>query len=198
MYENIVAGVLIGLIILSVATANYVIDKSVLSVPLGTYVINNITFIFADKTPSNCANSSASGCAYISDKTVYLINHDYISYDSMKHLCNHELCHIYLSSSESVCTYFPGTFWECDDLLEQVKLRNEFPGNSGNIISLKGYHENGWTKAVYNGTHLQNHYIKCMNSKVMNITPVAEAIIYVGSGWEYPDYIPQEWIDKWC
>jgi len=98
-----------------------VIDYVEIEFPARTYRINNITFVFSDKVPSNCANSTASGCAYIQNKTIYMLNHSYIGWNGFLSLCSHELCHIYISEKENICSNFPNVFWECNELMEEVK-----------------------------------------------------------------------------
>ena len=97
------------------------IDYVEVEFPAGTYRINDITFVFSGKVPSNCANSTASGCAYIWNKTVYMVNHGYIGWSGFLSLCNHELCHIYISEKENICSGFPNVFWECNELMEKIK-----------------------------------------------------------------------------
>ena len=98
-----------------------VIDYVEIEFPARTYRINNITFVFSDKVPSNCANSTASGCAYTWNKTVYMVNHSYIGWNGVLGLCNHELCHIHISESEEICNNFPNIFSECNELINIIK-----------------------------------------------------------------------------
>ena len=123
MLENIIAGILIGLIILSAATVNHVVEESIVDVPIGYHKIGNITFVFVDKVPYDCAQSKASGCAFYWNNTVFLINHDYLGYEGLRSLCNHELCHIYKSLEENICiddTMLGVSYWECDELVKRV------------------------------------------------------------------------------
>ena len=43
----------------------------------------------------------------------------------------------------------------------------------------------GWTKAVYDGLYLQDYYILCNESVMINATPMGNKI-YVGKNWTDP------------
>jgi uncharacterized membrane protein SirB2 len=54
-----------------------------------------------------------------------------------------------------------------------------------------------WTKAIYNGTHLQDFVLYCSGPALIRMVPIGDAI-YVGRNWTYPAYVPKSWRERFC
>lgn len=59
------------------------------------------------------------------------------------------------------------------------------------------FSDHSWTKALYNGTHIQDFIIYCRGSFIVKMVPT-DAVVYVGENWTYPNYVPKGWKNKWC
>jgi len=82
------------------------------------YIINGINFKFVDKIPNiGLCTEKSSGCAFLHNKTIFLINHGYVNF---LQLCSHEVCHVLKNESEEVCRNTP-IYYECWQLKEMIK-----------------------------------------------------------------------------